>query len=336
MAHTNYFLDPSYWIEVGGNLQTTNLLSSETPAYIFNPSIINTNGFNKSSANLTLAQVNAYKTVLTAPDGVIPNAADFTLANWTAKGWGSTLADVLTNYNTFIANNFIDSTQKLAINPGFQDVTTYIVSGSINGTNYFVPFLAWANQSSSSLVTGYEGLINPAELTQIVSVSNDDNYVNIPFNFGFKWFGTTYQNNIYLGSNSYVTFGFGSTQYSGLSASNPGRALHFGSADNSYQIVYTKQMTRYGKNAVVIRYEGTNLTSGTPGSPNILVQLTFFEDQKINLTIAQHGRLFGGQVGLSDGVSYQPTYTLAENTSYAISSDANGNNWTVQSGKYFG
>lgn len=336
MAHTNYFLDPSYWIVSSGNLQTNGLFGLPTPAYIFNPSTINSNGFNKSSANLTLAQVNAYKTTLNPPDGIIPNASDFTLANWTSLGWGSTLADVLTNYNAFITNNFIDSTQKLAINPGFQDVTTYIISGSINGTSYFVPFLAWANQSSSSLVTGYEGLIDPSQLTQIWNTSTDDSYVNIPFNFSFKWFGITNQNNINLGSNSYVTFGYASGVYSGLSASNPGAALHFGSADNSFQRVYTKQMSRYGKNAVVIRYEGTASTGGIVGSPNILVQLTFFEDQKINLTVAQHARTFGGQVGLSNGVSYQPTYVLAEYTSYAMSSDANGNNWTVQSGKYFG
>jgi hypothetical protein len=150
MAHTNYFLDPSYWVVSSGNLQTNGLLGLPTPAYIFNPSTINSNGFNKSSANLTLAQVDAYKTTLNPPDAIIPNASDFSLANWTALGWGSTPADVLNNYNTFITNNFIDSTQKLAINPGFQDVTTYIISGTIGGASYFLPFLGWANQTGST------------------------------------------------------------------------------------------------------------------------------------------------------------------------------------------
>lgn len=158
MAHTNYFFDPSYWFKFTHNpenphayrLQSNGTLSLDTPAYVFSPSLINANGFNKDSANLTLAQVNAYKTTLTPPDLMIDNGSDFKLSNWTALGWGSTLADVLTNYNAFITNNFINSTQKLAINPGFQDVTSYIASGTIDGESYFVPFLAWANQSSIS------------------------------------------------------------------------------------------------------------------------------------------------------------------------------------------
>jgi len=151
MAHTNYFLDPSYWVLSSGNLQTNSLLSSETPVYLFNPNTINSNGFNKNSTDLTLGQFNAYKTSLTPPNGVIPSGADYSLSNWNAKGWGSSPSEVLTSYNTFITNNLVNSANKLAINPSSQDVTSYIISGNIGGTEYFVPVLAWANQSNGSV-----------------------------------------------------------------------------------------------------------------------------------------------------------------------------------------
>ena len=67
----------------------------------------------------------------------------------------------------------------------------------------------------------------------------DDNFVNVPI-ISTTFFGTA-RNTAYVGSNAYITFGGGSSSYSGLTTTNPPYdKFMFNAADRSYQrVAYT-------------------------------------------------------------------------------------------------
>lgn len=135
--------------------------------------------------------------------------------------------------------------------------------------------------------------------------SSDDASLNIPLGFNTIFNGLTY-NSVFIGSNTYVTYGGGSSTYSGLSASNPNLpGFHLGSADNSYQLVMHK--SEGGGNTRRIRYEGTQSTGGSPGSPNIVYELIYFKDSsKVYIALGQSRS--GGVQGLTNGSSFIATF----------------------------
>jgi len=203
-----------------------------------------------------------------------------------------------------------------------------------------VPLFNGDNASSSGWPpTGY---------TEILNSTVDDNFYSIvtvpsivPFTYRFN--GTSYQNNIFVGTNSYITFGSGRSDYIGLSGSTPNvPTLHIGSADNSAQRIAYKSSTNY----FTVRYEGTAATTGTPGSPNIVWEATFFRYEKVNLgstvfsddewghiimlNVGTHSRTLG-QFGISNGSFYLASGTIAAQTSYLIMGQAaDGFNQRIQ------
>lgn len=80
--------------------------------------------------------------------------------------------------------------------------------------------------------------------------------------FDFPFYGTNYRSNIYVGTNSYVTFGFASSEYQNFSATNPGRGIYVAASDNGLASLggyyYNSQPGIF-----TIRYKGTNRLSGT-------------------------------------------------------------------------
>lgn len=150
MVHRIYNLDASYWTVASGNLVadlvTNGMVGENTQAYIFDPTAHDDSGFDKSTANMTKEQFNAYFTILTAGQTVIPNAENFEVSNWDAKGWGSTAEDILLNYNKFIENNFLNGLHNLAINAESLPLQTLVVSGTISGTTYFLPIAIYGQQ----------------------------------------------------------------------------------------------------------------------------------------------------------------------------------------------
>lgn len=137
------------------------------------------------------------------------------------------------------------------------------VSASWNSTynGYCFVFDASAVSSSTSISTGYlyrNGSLTtqtsyptlsgpnysisgaPSGFTSAVSNSVDDGSVAISLTGTTTIFGTTYTT-AYVGSNGYVTFGGGSSQYSGLSTSSPAlNKIFVDAADRSYQAVSYK------------------------------------------------------------------------------------------------
>jgi hypothetical protein len=131
-----------------------------------------------------------------------------------------------------------------------------------------------------------------------IQSSFDDANQIIALGFNTIFNGLTY-NSVFIGSNTYVTYGAGSSNYSGLSYSNPNLpGFHLGSADNSYQLVMHRSES--SGNTRRIRYEGTQSTGGSLGSPNIVYELIYFKDSsKVYIALGQSK--VGGVQGLTNG-----------------------------------
>jgi hypothetical protein len=122
--------------------------------------------------------------------------------------------------------------------------------------------------------------------------NNDDGYwtLNLPFNITFL--GTSYST-IYVGTNHYVTFGGGSSDYTSLGASTPNLPkIMWCAADNSVQQIY------YGTEGVApnrtyrVRVEGSAATGGTVNSPTMVNEYVFYENAptQIDLQLGTNAR----------------------------------------------
>ena len=112
--------------------------------------------------------------------------------------------------------------------------TTYLNSGYtyLNGAVYL-------GTLAPSLGNGSASVWVPGGWTSLQNGSVDDSWVNVPIT-STTFFGTA-RTIAYVGSNCYITFGNGSSNYSGLSTTNPNfDKFMFNAADRSYQrVAYT-------------------------------------------------------------------------------------------------
>ena len=178
-----------------------------------------------------------------------------------------------------------------------------------------------------------------ASWTGIQNLSADDAFLTINLPFTFYIAGTGYTQT-FMGSNTYLTFSSGASEYGQLGALGATRPpvpkFHFGAADNSYQRVSTiASATDYQR----IRYEGTAATSGTIGSPNIVLEITLFNpsimsgNNVLELLVGNHSRLTGAAMVANSTTAYA-TYTLAQNQSYVFVGNSDGTSWTIYTGYY--
>jgi hypothetical protein len=119
-------------------------------------------------------------------------------------------------------------------------------------------------------------LSNPTGWTRVINDSMDDDYVGIPFGFDVSFNGESYAR-VFVGSNTYFTFGKGDTTYYDLAADNPPfPGVHICSSDNSYQRVYYRLDDA---DTMRVRYEGTDSTGGTVGEPTIVYEVVYYRNQ---------------------------------------------------------
>ena len=164
---------------------------------------------------------------------------------------------------------------------------------------------------------------NAAGSTNLLSYSLDDGYrsLSIPWNTSYN--GYSYSgSSVYFGTNSYITFGGAYTTYSNLSQSNPYvRKILVGADDNSAQYMVRLTEGTSPNRVHRVRFEGRNSTSGTVGSPNIVWEAQFFENDpsKIILLVDQHARYsssaFTGPGGGDAGAPVDPGYYPFRSTS---------------------
>lgn len=157
-------------------------------------------------------------------------------------------------------------------------------------------------------------LLGSASMIQLVNGNVDDGSVNIgDIGFDFPFYENSYRNNIFVGSNGYITFGSGSGAYSGLSTTTPGRALLVAAGDRSYQQVFVLQDTP--RETFRIRYEGSSSTGGTVGNPNMLWEATLFKDGTIQLVTGVLANTQGVSVITDgDGVNFTNYIPDADNS----------------------
>lgn len=176
----------------------------------------------------------------------------------------------------------------------------------------------------------------PSGWTSIQNASVDDASLSVTLAVTFTINSTNYTT-AFVGSNTYLTFGSGSSAYSSLSGSNPAlNKIHLGAADNSYQrVAHRSSGTDYTR----IRYEGNGSTSGTLGSPGIVYEATFFNQSKtgnvpvVEVLFGNHNRT-AGQAGIASTTTYYATYTQSANQSYVFVGNATGTSWTIYTGYY--
>jgi hypothetical protein len=230
----------------------------------------------------------------------------------------------------FLARVRINSTSGTIIGTS----ATISISDTSTGTPEPTGYVLTAGTKAPVFGAG-GGTYPPSGWTGLQNSSVDDSFVTVTIPT-FTINSTAYTT-AYIGSNTYITFGSGSTNYSGLSSSNPAlNKIHMGSADNSYQRVATISS---GTDYTRIRYEGTASTGGSVGSPNIVYEATFFNTSKtggnptVEVLFGSHNRTTG-QAGIANTASYYATYSQAANQSYVFVGNSTGTSWTIYTGYY--
>jgi hypothetical protein len=136
------------------------------------------------------------------------------------------------------------------------------------------------NSASASVTSITNSLLGSASLTASTtptSGNNDDGFWTLTLPFNITYLGTSY-NTIYVGTNHYLTFTAGATNYTGLGPSTPNvPKIMWCCGDNSVQRIYygvegTSPSRRYR-----IRVEGSTGVSGTLGAPTMINEYTFYE-----------------------------------------------------------
>lgn len=224
-------------------------------------------------------------------------AATFSLAvNDSTVSNGQTATVTLTTTN--VANNTVvpyiitarpNSSGGALLTTAFSGVYTAdaIVTGVTLNTrpssgNRFVT-TGVPNGSSSSITNSLLGAAALANSTPTVPGAlsfvggQDDGYWTVPLPFSVTFCGSTY-NTIYVGTNTYITFGAGSSAWSQLNGTNPPYPkIMISCADNSCQRIYYGVEGTAPNRTYRIRWEGTASTSGTEGFPNMVYEAVFYE-----------------------------------------------------------
>jgi hypothetical protein len=149
----------------------------------------------------------------------------------------------------------------------------------------------------------------------VTNTNVDDTYYEIPLTFNIYFLGVAY-NKVYVGSNGYITFGGGSSIYSGFSGSNPPRphVLIFPADRRLFQL-YASSMNSNTK--FVIRQQGGDY-AGT-GRTNVW-EVHFYPDADYFdiYSIVEPGNN-AVSPAISNGTNYLTTFSTTAGTGIRIS-----------------
>ena len=138
--------------------------------------------------------------------------------------------------------------------------------------------------------------------------------------FPFSFNGTTY-NEVFVGSNSYLTFGNGSTVWNGFSTSNPALpGVHICAGDWSYQTVQYRIDNSVVPNQLRIRFQGTAARSSS-GSSNMIYEAVFYKDMSyFDLLIGTYSACsYSSSKILTNGSYTSTSVAFAANTNWRVS-----------------
>ncbi len=107
--------------------------------------------------------------------------------------------------------------------------------------------------------------------------NNDDGYWTLTLPFNVTYLNES-SNTIYMGTNSYLTFGGGATTYSGIDENTPSLPKIMVTAEDcSCQRIFYGTSGTVGSRIYRLVWEGNPNTSGTLGSPTIRYEYKFYE-----------------------------------------------------------
>ena len=169
--------------------------------------------------------------------------------------------------------------------------------------------------TSAAVASIGSSLLGAASLTASTTPTvgnNDDGYWTLSLPFNITYLGVTY-NQIFVGTNCYVTFGNGSVIYNNVSVSNPALPkIMWCARDNSVQRIY------YGVEGVSpnrtyrVRQEGTATVTGTVGSPTMISEWTFYEAVPDRIDL---------QTGINNAKSTGGTFTTQQLNAWGFIAD---------------
>jgi len=175
---------------------------------------------------------------------------------------------------------------------------------------------AFSTNSTTYAPNGTSGLTlilgDPANEANAGGYYADDFNYQVQFGFNISFLGQTYSS-VYVGSNGYITFGGGGSQYSGLSGKNPPLpGIHTLPGDRTLITLYTGTVG----NKFIIRVAGGNCCGGD------LVYITEYHFTANSNAIDVHmvANYDGGSGGIADGLnsSYVSSFFLDTSTSIKI------------------
>jgi hypothetical protein len=154
--------------------------------------------------------------------------------------------------------------------------------------------------ATASVTTITNSLLGSAALTASTTPTvgnNDDGFWTLSLPFNISYLGNSY-NTVYVGTNHYLTFTAGSTNWSSLGPTNPNLPkIMWSCADNSVQRIYFGVEGTAPNRTYRIRVEGTASIGGSVGSPNMVNEYVFYEatPAQIDLQLGTNARkLVGG------------------------------------------
>lgn len=170
-----------------------------------------------------------------------------------------------------------------------------------------LPYWSISTPNVAAVTQTSNASLGAGGLALLLNGNVDDNYVGIPLPFSLPIFNQLFTD-VYVGANSYLTFGAGSTVYSTINGNHPAiPGIHISASDNSCQRVYAGSENDGA--TYRIRYEGSAGTSGIIGSPTIVWEITFYRDapNTIDVVVETNTRGTAGASGITNGTLYLAT-----------------------------
>ena len=162
-------------------------------------------------------------------------------------------------------------------------------------------------------------------LTLVYNGAVDDTFYTVSLPWTVSFLGSTY-GTVYVGSNGYITFSSGNSNYSGFSPSNPsGPHISIFPGDRMLSKLYYAQLNAGTSDAkFVIRVEGYDYPNST--SITHIYEVHFYYDKSYYdiyfVDSPSSGNQNGGTTAISNGSSYVLTFSSTESTGLRINSGA--------------
>lgn len=121
--------------------------------------------------------------------------------------------------------------------------------------------------------------------TSPTSGNNNDGFWQISLPWNFEYLGTLY-NEIFVGTNSYITFGSGSDEFFVSPFNPPISKIMISSGDNSCQRIFYETIGTSPNRLFCVRFQGhVDYTGGILGSPTLEWEARFFESSQNQVDI---------------------------------------------------